>query len=394
MKVARDTLLGLVFFGGLGVLILATVFLTERVYGTTYSLPLVFDQALGLKTGDPVQVSGVHAGYVEKISLIPAGNGTDARRQRIRVDAALRETTRFDVFQDAEIYIEYASVLGGRVVAIDPGNPASGPQPWSDERPLEGKVRKDPLAGLSELIEENRAGVKKAVDEFGKTFEAANSGEGLVGRLLNDRELADRFARILEDIETVTSDLEQGKGTLGKLFREDKIANDIEAILADIKSVSEKLDRGEGTLGQLINNAEWASRLDRVLTNVEAFTAKLNSEDGTIGKLVNSPEAYDKLLKIEDSIQEFLDDLNGGKGWLARAITDEQLGEDVSAILKGAREIIETINRGEGTLGRLVKDDAFIRGLERVVRQISRSVEDAREAAPIATFSSVLFGAF
>ena len=59
MRITRDTLLGLMFFVGLGLLILATVFLSELALGGTRQIPIQFDTAIGLKAGDPVNVVGV-----------------------------------------------------------------------------------------------------------------------------------------------------------------------------------------------------------------------------------------------------------------------------------------------------------------------------------------------
>ncbi|MBL8693011.1 MAG: MCE family protein [Planctomycetes bacterium] len=388
MRSSRDTVLGIVFFGGIAFLVATTIFLSERVYGRTRDVAIEFEQALGLKTGDPVHVSGVKVGYVREIRFSEPQNSSSGQVRKVLVTAAIREEDQIEIGRDYKVQIEYASVLGGRIVAIEPGFPDQGRvQTGPGAPPLVGSTRKDPLASLGDLIEENRPGVKAAITEFTKTFEAANSGQGTLAMLLNDAKTRDDLKAAVDNVAKVTARLERGEGTLGKLLTDPKIADDI-ALFVD------KLNRGEGVIPALVNNKEWVSRLDSVLKDVKEFAEKINSGDGTISKLVNSSEIHDRFVKLETSVQEFLDKVNRGDGWLVRAFTDKQLGDDVAQAVRDVKEIFATINRGEGTLGRLVKDDTLIRNIDRLVRQLSRSVEDAREAAPIATFSSVLFGSF
>ena len=72
MAAKRDTLLGLVFFGGLGLLGWATVTLTSLSLEPKPSVTVRFANALGLRTGDPVFVLGKRYGQVTEVSLVSA----------------------------------------------------------------------------------------------------------------------------------------------------------------------------------------------------------------------------------------------------------------------------------------------------------------------------------
>lgn len=403
-KPARDTVLGLVFFGALILLIFATVFLSERIYGSTTPIQVMFEQALGLRKGDQVLFAGVNAGYVKSIELLD-GKDVEVRdnpvqsmpklQYRVRVICGLREADlkSMQLFEDRKAVIEYASVLGGRVVSIEPGRTGKS-EPVVRDMKLYGLVRRDPLAALSDLIEENKTNVNEAIVAFRDTFRDVRTGSGVLAKIINDKELAAKFDKIVSDIERTTDALATGKGALGRAISDPAISAQFERIMNNITSVSDKINSNEGTIGRLINDKTWSDRIDRITQDVNSVTAKLNSTDGTLGKLINSNEAHDRLIKIEQQIEVAIDKLNNGQGLLPRLLNDKELGDEAKDLVHKLNNIISTIDRGEGTLGKLVKDDQLIRGLERVVRQISRSIEDAREAAPIATFSSVLFGAF
>ena len=52
------------------------------------------------------------------------------------------------------------------------------------------------------------------------------------------------------------------------------------------------------------------------------------------------------------------------------------------------------VRAGEGSLGKLVMDTELYQEALESVQLITRTLEDYREAAPISTFTNVLFGAF
>ena len=81
-------------------------------------------------------------------------------------------------------------------------------------------------------------------------------------------------------------------------------------------------------------------------------------------------------------------------GLLGALINDETLLADAKKIFKDFAEITGDINSGKGALGRLIKDEEMGRRLDSAIRQITRAIEDAREAAPIGTFFQVFSGAF
>ena len=67
-KIKRDTLLGLVFFTGMGVLLLASLSLMDSLFYRTESIVVRFPDASGIRNGDPVLVLGMHIGKVESVN--------------------------------------------------------------------------------------------------------------------------------------------------------------------------------------------------------------------------------------------------------------------------------------------------------------------------------------
>jgi phospholipid/cholesterol/gamma-HCH transport system substrate-binding protein len=95
-----------------------------------------------------------------------------------------------------------------------------------------------------------------------------NSGEGTLGKLINDPALHDELVAAVGEIKTtatqakgfvtdaqaIIAQVKSGKGALGALVYDETAANDLKASVANIRAVSDKLAKGEGTLGKLIND--------------------------------------------------------------------------------------------------------------------------------------------
>ncbi len=95
------------------------------------------------------------------------------------------------------------------------------------------------------------------------------------------------------------------------------------------------------------------------------------------------------------NIRTISQNLADGKGTLGRLMSgDSNAFDDLQATLASARSISESINKGEGTLGRLVRDAKLYDETTLLVEDIRAAVDDLREASPITSFGSVLFGAF
>ena len=62
--------------------------------------------------------------------------------------------------------------------------------------------------------------------------------------------------------------------------------------------------------------------------------------------------------------------------------------------MSSIRSISEQISSGQGTLGKLVRDDRLYDETALLVEDMRAAIDDLREASPITSFSSVLFGAF
>jgi len=248
MNWLQNILVGSMFFGALTIVGYFTIISDEGPFAKRGNYIVVyFESAEGLKKGTRVTVLGVPMGNIEEISLISvdpdnkavSDNSEERTAQRVAVGINLRQPVIF--YSDYRIAVKSESLLSDRVIAIDPGIPADekghpheklpvlvmGKDELSDadltavEFQLEskktreiyelfGEAGKDPIASITDLIAENRADVRRTINNVAEISEKVNTGKGTLGMLVNDSDLHDKAHTLVNDADVVVKEAREG----------------------------------------------------------------------------------------------------------------------------------------------------------------------------------------
>ncbi|MFT5284079.1 MAG: phospholipid/cholesterol/gamma-HCH transport system substrate-binding protein [Planctomycetota bacterium] len=399
MSSSRLFKLGLFFLTAFGLLAYFTLFLFDQNwFGEQVTMQIEFPEANGLRVGDGVRASGMGVGRVTRMSFDPEAEP----ERRISVTIALE--VPLTLREDYVILIGETTLLGGRNIDIRMGDPEAEAIVLSANTVLVGTVEQSPLDALSavgDLVNENRRAVQSIIENFDAIIAGVRAGEGTIGRLLSDAELSDTvataiddFAGVATDARSLIGDVRDGKGTIGKLFTEEEIftaANEAVANLrdgsADLKLILEAVQAGEGTIGRLVNDTELGDKVNQAVVDLQAMIARAVAGEGTIGRLFNDD-------KIAKDLEEILAQINSGEGVLGSLISSDELYANLQTAFDDIAVIVATVRNGEGTVGKLLMNEEVYDEVLAAVRLLTRSLEDYREAAPVSTFTSVLFGAF
>ncbi len=391
MTPSRHIALGLLFLAAVGVLAYFTLFKTEfSLFDEKQSIVAYAEDARGLRQGAPVLYAGVRWGKVD--SVVPDLNRE--RAERVRIHLTLDEPIK--LFRDHRVVIESASVLGGVQLGIDPGTKDQGEVDLSI--PLRASSAPDVLAALGEVVDENRASLKRSIDNIERISTALTGTEGTFGRLINDKATADKVANAIDGIDStfdnisaLTEELRGGQGTLGKLIYDDTLHADIETFVAgldagvaDIRQLVADARAGEGVLGALIYDGAITDKLKSIMDSIDSATAKIDRGEGTIAKLINDGT-------IADDIQGLVRTWSNPEGTLGRLFSEDEIYEDVRSVAADLADAAAAIREQRGTLGVLINDRELIDQVGRALRVLTGALEEQREAAPIATFLSTVF---
>ncbi|MCI0652765.1 MAG: MlaD family protein [Planctomycetes bacterium] len=371
----RDFLVGLLFLLALVLLGAMTMLAGNiRLFATTDTIEVRFDEISGLQEGDPVRVRGKSVGEVRATKLVPGG---------VMVTMELEPDLRPQ--EGASLQVRSASALGGSYIDYRPGaGPAIDPQT------LRGTGSMDFLAVAGEIMQENRSDLRDIVQRLANVIEDLEAGQGLLGAWIQDEEIAQRFREIVDRVDSIASKIDEGDGPLGKLLNDKDVAAALEripTIVSNIDDITGAINSGEGPLAALIH--------DRGLTEaLQGIAADIRERKGLLGKLIGDPELAESFENVLEEIRITLRDLREGEGIIAHMLSDPEWAADVQEILANFRDASARLNRADNTIGRLLNSDELYLEAVRTVTLLRDVTEDAREQAPINAFLRALFQAF
>ncbi len=394
MSGRRQALLGVFFLATLSMLAYYTLFLTDfNLFREEVQRTVFFDDAAGLRAGDPVLVSGIRTGRVGHLTLDP-----DAPVGQ-RVTAVLILEEDLPLREGFTITIRDGSLLGGKMISVDPGPP--GGTRVDTGIALYGDTAPSAIDDLGDLVRENRERVSRTLDNLDLMVADLRAGRGLLGRALSEDELADEFTAGVEGFTTtmenaaeISTDLREGRGTLGRLLQDEELAGKVEEIadraqglIDELQQFARQAREGQGTIGRLLTDEELADDVARAVDDLAEVARRLREGEGTVGRLLTDET-------LAEDVQEVVRRLREGEGTVGRLLSEELVYERLDQISADIATITGALRRGDGTLGKLVNDQRLYRDLQVLLGTATRSLEEFREAAPVTTFTQVLFGAF
>ena len=212
-ELSMEVLVGTFMFVALLSLCVFTIVLSrENVFKKTYPFEVVFADVMGLRDGDNVMMRGMTVGKVKAMILQDDG---------VCVVVALQRPVHLK--KDYSITIVFSSVFGGRYMQISEGNPVlEGLAPGTV---VKGQTPKDVMALVSDVA---------------------------------------------ADLKDITRKINSGQGTIGKLVNEDTLYNDARASLANLNEITDKINHGEGTLGLLVNDESLYLEVKQMINDIRA----------------------------------------------------------------------------------------------------------------------------
>jgi len=212
-ELSMEVLVGTFMFVALLSLCVFTIVLSrENVFKQTYPFEVVFNDVMGLRDGDNVVMRGMTVGKVKAMMLHGEG---------VRVVAALQRPVYLRKGYQIDVII--SSVLGGRYLQIYEGT--AGAEPIAPNAVIQGQTPKDIMALVADVA---------------------------------------------SDLKDITGKINSGQGTMGKLLNDDALYNDARASLANLNEISDKINHGEGTLGLLVNDESLYLEVKQMIGDIRA----------------------------------------------------------------------------------------------------------------------------
>jgi phospholipid/cholesterol/gamma-HCH transport system substrate-binding protein len=296
MKKTTSQKISLGFFVIIGLLlfILATYFIgnKQQMFGKTNHLETIFNNVNGLQLGNNVRYSGVNVGTVRNIEMI--GDTS------IRVDMIIDKNIFKHINKNAVATIGSDGLVGSMVINILPGKGTALPVDPGDEISSLNRIRTDELLNTFSKTNKNAA---LLTDNLLRITNDINKGEGTVGLLINDMEMARNLKTTMHYLKTSSEKTSESISNLNRLIaalnnkdnvvgilKDTAVANNIRTIVNNLDDTSTEINKavtnvnktilnikdGKGALNYLSNDPGLVQKIDSTMINVNEASIRLN----------------------------------------------------------------------------------------------------------------------
>ncbi len=325
----------------------------KKLLQGSYPLYISFDQAPGVLPDTPVRKSGIRIGRVVSVEFAKDADG----RQDTRVLVTVAIDNDKMVYQDEVCQLQ-TNLLGDAVLEfvrdtrpnrstarLEPGSKINGTFQLDPARVLGnmqeglqqsiyevtetarqlqtvGKSLNVTLENVNVILQENRGGIKAAIDQAEVALKSVSDAANVANQLFGDPEtqqiIRDQIRRVpalVDDVQKTLRNLDQGVRVITETAQ-------------DVKRVTGALGSEES-----IAHVKMAiERLGTTTAELEAFAKAVNNSDGTLSRLVHDPELYRSLNRAAQNV--------------------ERLTKELRPILDDARVLTDKVSRHPGVIVR------------------------------------------
>lgn len=291
-----------------------------------------FKTVEGLGVGASVQIAGIKVGIVKDIQYDP-----DAGKAVVIME--FKDAYRNVIPEDSRISLKGKGLMGDKVLIIEPGKPNARKlkaneefrmvsEPTDPEKLLDGmgvvaqdlqaltrEARKQIIDDkgsekvdslitnaegtfkqLKEILDTNKEKISGTLDNSAALTqdlrEIATRNKEKINQTVDEMEkfskgmdkTSNKFARVADELESLTKDVRGGRGSLGKMVVDDSLYRDAHALVRDVRGITRSIQYGQGTVSRLINDPEMYYEARRAVRNMNK-TAEDISEATPISTL-------------------------------------------------------------------------------------------------------------
>ncbi|MGK7397232.1 MAG: MlaD family protein [Candidatus Cyclobacteriaceae bacterium M3_2C_046] len=303
-KVKNNIKLGLFVSIGLVILVVLIYYLgsKQNLFGSSTRIYAVFQNVSGLKVGNNVRFAGINVGTVERIKIISDST--------VSVAMLIESSASDFIKENSDVSVGSEGLMGNKIVTIAGGTTAAVP---IDDGDTLDAVEPIEIEDVLRTIQETGLNAREITQDLSQVSQMIKQGEGLVGNLLADSSLDEKFERMItmlentgnnarmitQDIAVMTQEVKEGQGTLGQLIQNDSLITKVRDMVDSLEMASQnavqitqglnkftdKLNNSEGTLGRFLTDTTMARDVNQTINNVNDAAAEL---DITAEKINNS----------------------------------------------------------------------------------------------------------
>jgi len=268
--------LGLFVFIGT-ILLIVAIFLVgnkESLFTPTFTARANFPTVEGLRVGASVRLSGIDVGSVSDIEIAQDTSGSVI--VTMRIDSDVRNFIKID----SRASIETEGLVGNKIIIITAGSASA--KTINDG----GYIKSKTPINLGQIIEESQGTlnyIKEITKNFSEIVRKVNSGDGTIGKLINDDELYNSTTRLTNSADKSLNSISGRLNEVGDIIVE--VTNEFQNIVTGIDTVVGRIDNilvgvkeGKGVLGSLLaEKSVYNDSIKVIMRNLVGMTDGIKS---------------------------------------------------------------------------------------------------------------------
>ncbi len=203
VKLGTFIIVGIALF----VLVIFIIGKQKHLFDPVFRVTANFENVSGLQVGSAVRFSGINVGTVDNIRIV--------NDSLVRVDMLIKEDVRRFIHADSEAGIGSEGIIGDKLVVLSQGSPNSkivkDGQLISSSEPVETDAI---MASLQITVDNAALATAQITDILGKV----NKGEGTLGRLIQDKGMAENIDATIINLKKSTKGLDENMNAAKENF--------------------------------------------------------------------------------------------------------------------------------------------------------------------------------
>jgi phospholipid/cholesterol/gamma-HCH transport system substrate-binding protein len=322
---------------------------TSGIFTNKIRLVVYFDNAEGIRSGQPVDLEGVPIGNVTNVRIIPSRRPNPVE-VTMKISGKYADSIRLgEVGKDGKrtngytATVQTAGVLGESFIDINSPPLAVGPAATDG----------------SELMAGNTPGYQDVLRSSQRTLQNVDV--------------------LLRQATDILASVQSSKGTLGQVINDPTMINKINTILNQLQGLLNDVNSGKGTIGQLFTDKTLAVKATDAIDKLDRLVDDINNGKGNLGKLVKDESLYNEVHQTVRQAHKLMDDLNAGRGPAGKLLKDEEMARKLQNTIDKLSDITDRLAAGEGSAGKLFKDPSLYNNTDQLLVETRTLVKAIRE---------------
>ena len=192
--------LGLFVAGGILLFVIAIFFIgkEKNLFNPVFKLSTTFYNVSGLQVGNNIRFSGINVGTVDYITIV--------NDSTVKVDMLIRKDVKQFIKSDCKVAIGSEGIIGDRILIITQGSSVA---PMAKEGQQLKSAEPVEVDAIMASLQVTAANAEIISQQFAEILVKINSGNGTLGRLIQDSTFAENFNQTMLNLKKSSKGLNE-----------------------------------------------------------------------------------------------------------------------------------------------------------------------------------------